>query len=91
MVVYPILDNISDRYSIRDRIHYGRLFIGSKNKLVQRVFYSSKLLPFRKQQHWLFPHLIELSHEVTNQSIGDILGSVAEWVEHRAHSDTVIL
>ena len=26
------------RYSIRDRIYYGRLFIGSKNKLVQRQF-----------------------------------------------------
>ena len=25
------------RYSIRDRIYYGRLFIGSKNKLVQRA------------------------------------------------------
>ena len=25
------------RYSIRDRIYYGRLFIGSKNKLVQRI------------------------------------------------------
>ena len=24
------------RYSIRDRIYYGRLFISSKNKLVQR-------------------------------------------------------
>ena len=35
-VVYPIPDNISDGYSIRDRIYYGRLFIGSKNKLVQR-------------------------------------------------------
>ena len=34
MVVYPIPDNISDGYSIWDRIYYGRLFIGSKNKLV---------------------------------------------------------
>ena len=25
------------RYSIRDRIYYSRLFIGSKNKLVQRT------------------------------------------------------
>ena len=29
-------DEISDGYFIRDRIYYGRLFIGSKNKLVQR-------------------------------------------------------
>ena len=29
---YSILDNISIGYSIWDRIYYGRLFIGSKNK-----------------------------------------------------------
>ena len=36
-MVYPIPDRISSRCSILDRIYYGRLFIGSKNKLVQRV------------------------------------------------------
>ena len=35
IVVYPIPDRISDGYLIWDRIYYGRLFISSKNKLVQ--------------------------------------------------------
>ena len=35
-IVYPIPVEISDRYLIQDRIYYSRLFIGSKNKLVQR-------------------------------------------------------
>ena len=42
-VVYPIPDRISNGYLIRDRIYYGRLFIGSKNKLVQRYESASEV------------------------------------------------
>ena len=34
-IVYTIPDRISDGYLIQDRVYYGRLFISSKNKLVQ--------------------------------------------------------
>ena len=45
-VVYPIPDRISDGYLTWDRIYYGWLFIGSKNKLVQhdKVLYEEIMM-----------------------------------------------
>ena len=34
------------------------------------------------QWYLLFPPLIELIHEVINQTIADMLDSVACWIEH---------
>ena len=54
-------------YSIQDRIYYGRLFIGSKNKLVQRI------IPMKIREIELINPLESASPENCNKSFGTIV------------------
>ena len=63
-VVYPILVEISDGYLIRDRIYYGRLFIGSKSKLVQRkgfLYYVQEMMVLLGYNIILYTIVVDVS------------------------------
>ena len=54
-------------YSIQDRIYYSRLFIGSKNKMVQRI------IPMKIREIELINPLESASPENCNKSFGTIV------------------